>query len=133
MIAASTRAVAAVLLFAATGACAHESPPPAVAARPHAEAKPGACHRTASACSGAPLTYEHDVRPILAARCFKCHAGDGVAADEHDFSRVAVLRAQRVALANEISACAMPPSGEPELGEAEARVVLTWATCGANE
>ena len=123
-------AVAGFVVAAAAAACAHRSPPPVVGLSQADAPSSASCGRSLPACSGAPLTYERDVRPILAARCFKCHAGDGVAADEHDFSRVGTLRAQHVALTNEVSTCAMPPSGEPPLPDEEARVLLAWAACG---
>jgi hypothetical protein len=77
------------------------------------------------------VTYVRDVRPILEQRCFGCHAGNGEAADEHDFSHAEKLRAQRVALANEIGACSMPPSPRPHLESAEAELLLAWVACGA--
>jgi hypothetical protein len=122
--------LALVLLAAAAGACA-AAPAPVVPAAPHrAEA---ACHHATPPCVGAPATYAMDVRPILERRCFKCHAGEGIAADEHDFSRVETLRAQKRALANEIGACAMPPSSEPPVPDAEAEVLLRWVACGGTE
>ena len=122
---------ALALVLAAVGACAHE-PPPAVARAPSV-AKESSCHHATPACVGAAPTYAEDVRPILERRCFKCHAGDGVAADEHDFSHFETLHAQKMALANEIGACAMPPSSEPPVPDQEAEVLLRWAACGAAE
>jgi hypothetical protein len=46
--------------------------------------------------------------PIFEKRCFGCHTGDGVAAEEHDFSHVEALRAARTAIADEIATCSMP-------------------------
>jgi hypothetical protein len=83
-------------------------------------------------CAGPLPTYAANVRPILERRCFKCHAGDGVAADEHDFSRVERLRAQGRAVASEIGECAMPPSPEPAVPDAEAEVLLRWVGCGGS-
>jgi hypothetical protein len=85
------------------------------------------------ACAATSPTYTDDVRPILEKHCFKCHAGDGVEADDHDFSRVETLRAQRRALVNEIGACAMPPSPEPPVSAPEAEVLLRWVACGGTE
>ena len=105
-------------------------------ATPRGSASAGAgttCRRALPACTGAAPTYSADVRPILERRCFKCHAGDGVAADEHDFSHVEILRAQKGGLAGEIGACAMPPSTEPALPDGEAEVLLRWVACGASE
>ena len=123
-----SEAVLAIIL-AASGACAcaHESPS---AARAPSVAKEGACRHPLPSCAGSPPTYTDDVRPILERRCFKCHAGDGVAADEHDFSQVQILRAQRVAFASEIGTCAMPPAPEPPVADAESEVLLRWVACG---
>ena len=130
MIRVPTFVAAGVLVAAAVAACAYRSPPAAAGAHAEVHAS-GSCRRSPPACGGAPLTYERDVHPILAARCFKCHAGEGVAADEHDFSRADTLRAQHGALTSEVSTCAMPPSSEAPLQEQEARVLLAWAACGA--
>jgi hypothetical protein len=72
-----------------------------------------------------------EVEPILRRRCFTCHADNGVATDEHDFAHFETLHAQRVGVANEIAACAMPPSPSPPLPGAEAEVLLRWVACGA--
>ncbi len=114
----------ALLAASAIAACAHTAPPAGIAA-PRA----GACRREAPVCGIVAPTYAGDVRPSRARRCFKCHAGDGVAADDHDFSRVETLRAQSAALTTEVGACAMPPSSEPPLPDAEAAVLLQWAAC----
>jgi len=130
-------ALLAVLVVAAACGAGRESPPPSPpppvspAARAPAAA---ACRRDPSpACAaGAPATIR-DVAPILERRCFACHAGDGAAADEHDFSNRATVFAQRGAIAREVSACAMPPPRAPALPDDEAATILRWATCGARE
>jgi uncharacterized membrane protein len=80
-------------------------------------------------CEGPPPTYAADVRPVLERRCLSCHAGDGPAAEDHDFSREDVLWAQRTRVADEVSARSMPPASRPQLTDAEADVLLRWATC----
>jgi hypothetical protein len=127
MIHRATVASAILLAVVSAAACAHE--PPRAPARGPAVATESSCHRATPSCAAALPTYAEDVRPILERRCFKCHAGNGVAADEHDFSRVETLRAQGRALIAEIGACAMPPSSEPPLSDAEADVLLRWAAC----
>jgi uncharacterized membrane protein len=89
--------------------------------------------REAAHCDGPPVTYVADVRPILERRCLSCHAGDGVAAEEHDFSGVATLRAQRQELADDVSSHAMPPPSQPGLDDGETSTLLRWASCGALE
>jgi uncharacterized membrane protein len=111
------KALSPVVMLAALVGCAGEQP----------VAKP-----TAS-CAGSPPTYVADVRPLLERRCLSCHANEGVAAEDHDFSRVETLRAQRQSLADEVAERAMPPQGQPQLTDAEAQLLLRWAACGAAE
>lgn len=80
-----------------------------------------------------PPTYVADVRPVLERRCLTCHAKDGPAAEEHDFSRIETLRAQRRQLVDEVTARAMPPMGRPQLTDGEAQTLLQWVACGATE
>ena len=123
---------ATLVLAGALAACAHA----AGDLRPGgalASVKGSSCHHAAPSCAVAAPSYAQDVRPILQARCFKCHAGEGEAAGEHDFSHVETLRAQKRALSNEIGACAMPPTPEPPVPEEEAEVLLRWAACGERE
>ena len=120
--------LAITLAAVGAGACVHESPSVASAgAAPRAQES--ACHHALPSCAGPPPTYTDDVRPILERRCFKCHAGEGVAADEHDFSQVQTLRAQKTALASEVATCAMPPAPEPPVADAESEVLLRWVAC----
>jgi hypothetical protein len=125
----STTVLAITLAAVGAGACVHESPSVAAAGAPPGAGE-SACHHALPSCAGPPPTYMDDVRPILERRCFKCHAGEGVAADEHDFSQVQTLRAQKVAFASEIGTCAMPPSPEPPVADAEAEALLRWVACG---
>jgi hypothetical protein len=111
------------------GACVHE-PPSVAAADAPSRVRESACHHALPSCAGSPPTYTDDIRPILERRCFKCHAGDGAAADEHDFSQAQTLRAQKVAFASEIGSCAMPPFPEPPMADAEAELMLRWVACG---
>jgi len=87
--------------------------------------------KPSASCAGPPATYVADVRPLLERRCFACHANGGVAADDHDFSHVETLRAQRQSLADDVAERAMPPRGKPQLTDAEAQLLLRWAACGA--
>jgi uncharacterized membrane protein len=89
--------------------------------------------KPSASCAGPPATYVADVRPLLERRCLSCHANEGVAAEDHDFSRLETLRAQRQSLADEVAERAMPPQGQPQLTDAEAQVLLRWAACGAAE
>jgi hypothetical protein len=85
----------------------------------------------AAACTSTPPTYGADVRPVLEQRCFTCHANDGPAAEEHDFTRVETLRVQRHQLVDVVTARAMPPKGRPQLTDGQAQTLLQWVACGA--
>jgi uncharacterized membrane protein len=111
------RGLGLAAMFVALVACATGKP----------VAKPSA------SCAGPRVTYVADVRPLLERRCFACHANDGPAAEEHDFSRVETLRAQRRSLADVVAARAMPPQGRPQLTDTEAQLLLRWSACGAAE
>jgi hypothetical protein len=123
----SVVALATFLAGVAVDACAHE--PPSVGGRTPLATRETSCRHAVPACGGDPPRYAEDVRPILERRCFKCHAGDGAAAEEHNFSLIETLRAQKSALASDIGACAMPPSSESPVPNAEAEVLLRWAAC----
>ena len=84
-------------------------------------------------CTGLAPTYIADVRPVLARRCFPCHHSGGEAAEDHDFSNLSVLRAQRVAVVANVVSHAMPPPGQAALDSAETTILLKWAACGARE
>jgi hypothetical protein len=84
-------------------------------------------------CTGLAPTYIADVGPVLARRCFPCHHSGGEAAEDHDFSKLEVLRAQRVAVVANVVSHTMPPPGQPALDSAETALLLNWAACGARE
>jgi hypothetical protein len=83
----------------------------------------------AEACNGAPPSYPADVEPVLRERCFGCHTGSGAAADDHDFSKLSRVLAERHDIARQIGAHAMPPASKPQLSSNEASLILRWATC----
>ena len=85
-------------------------------------------HPTPASCDAPSPAYVRDVLPVLKKRCFGCHTGDGVAADEHDFSRIEALRGAGTEIVDEVSTCAMPPRSR--LGDDEANLLLRWVACG---
>jgi len=92
------------------------------------------CRRVAPACApGDNPGSDAEARAVLQRRCFGCHAAGGEAAEEHDFSRDEVVSAQRELVAREVAACAMPPSLQPPLTDAEADVLLRWGGCARGE
>ena len=86
-----------------------------------------------TSCDVDPPTYEHDVRAVLERRCFACHAGEGPAAEDHDWASYAVAFAQRRSIADQLAACAMPPPTAPRPSTEEAELLLRWIACGARE
>lgn len=122
----------ALVVALLVAACASQPPPhPAVAARTAVLAPESAavCRHSVpvAACDGSPPRDVREVLPIFEKRCFGCHTGDGVAAEEHDFSHVEALRAARGTIADEIATCSMPPRSR--LDDSEASALLLWATC----
>ena len=79
---------------------------------------------------GAPPSYVAEVRPILESRCLECHSNGGEAGEEHDFTKLETVRAQRQRIAEEAAERAMPPSPKPPLTQAEADTLVRWAACG---
>jgi hypothetical protein len=85
-------------------------------------------HPIPAGCDAPRPAYARDVMPILKKRCFGCHTGDGVAADELDFSQIQALRGAGTEIVDEVSTCAMPPRSR--LADDEANVLLRWVACG---
>jgi hypothetical protein len=81
-------------------------------------------------CEGPLPGYTSDVRPVLERRCYGCHANGGPATEEHDFSRLETLRAQRSRVAQNVAARAMPPRSSTPLTDPEVETLLRWAQCG---
>jgi uncharacterized membrane protein len=126
------RTLAGGVVVMVQSACATARPSPVVAAATMEPRATGSTTRATARCD-LPLPTYLEVRPILEHRCNRCHAGDGPAAEDHDWSRIETLRAQRRSLADDVASRAMPPAGEPPLSDAEAKVLATWALCGAPE
>jgi cytochrome c551/c552 len=84
-------------------------------------------HELPGPCASNASSFIEEVQPILEKRCFRCHTGDGPAADDHDFSKRERVVGQRRAIEEEIASCAMPP--RDPLSDAEANTLLRWAAC----
>jgi hypothetical protein len=108
------------------------SPPRALAllasaAMMNASARPA----TALRREAAAVTFEKYVRPVLAARCFKCHGGEKREAgvdltltpDPKSPSRQSRLWR---AVARQVDSRAMPPEGQPRLTDVERQRLLRW-------
>jgi hypothetical protein len=67
------------------------------------------------------------VAAIVEKRCTPCHTAGGEAADDHDFSKIETLRAQRSLVGAKVEAGVMPPSGAPRPTDDEVRAIVAWA------
>ena len=92
--------------------------------------------RVVSESRGAPTLREVPVRAapsdaavasIVEKRCAPCHAAGGEAGDDHDFSKVETLRAQRGLVGAKVEAGVMPPAGAPRPTDDEVRAIVAWA------
>jgi hypothetical protein len=86
--------------------------------------------RPVSSCPSTVPSFSRDVQPILERSCFRCHSGDGIAAEEHDFSEFEVLHAQAGQVTDAVATCSMPPRFS--LPDDDARTLLQWVACGAH-
>jgi hypothetical protein len=118
-------------LLGAIAACAAAGSPDPTG--PSAATRASWQRTSPSTCDGVPPTYAQDILPILRRRCFQCHAGDGAAAEDHNFSRFATFYAQRRTVADQIAACTMPPPSQPTIPTDEADAILRWVACGGIE
>lgn len=98
----------------------------------------------ASRAEEAPLVFESDVRPILSAKCGKCHSETARKADL-DLSSVNGLRrggeSGEPGIAESLDASmlwlmidggGMPPEDEPQLNEQELELIRRWIESGAH-
>jgi mono/diheme cytochrome c family protein len=83
------------------------------------------------ACAPGDPGYSSAVRPIVEHYCIGCHSPEGVAGDEHDFTRPELLRGQHRIVSARLRAHSMPPAASPELSGAERALIIHWAECGA--
>jgi hypothetical protein len=122
-----------LVALAALGAAMACAPVPSVqrAAAPNPSAPPGCANAVPESCRGVQPAYEKEIAPIVLARCLGCHGPQGVAAEDHDFSSIDTIFAQRTSVLAQVSACTMPPPGAPPLPAEEAAEILRWAACGA--
>jgi hypothetical protein len=127
-------AIAAITLAAACVAACGSDPPRPTTTTASRKPPPTVCTQKRPACEGAiaQLDYDKDVLPALKRACFACHAGDGMAALDHDFSNKSVSVAQRTRMGVQVVGCAMPPRQVP-VDPADTSLILAWATCGSDD
>jgi len=105
---------------------------PAITEVPFADAAAASAAPAAQSCNGPAPGYSAEVQPVLEKRCFSCHTGDGSAADDHDFSSLQRVLAERQDIAKQIGAHAMPPAPKQQLSGDETSLLLRWATCAGS-
>jgi uncharacterized membrane protein len=83
-------------------------------------------------CPAAASTFNAGIGELLHARCYPCHASDGVERSRQltDYSHVF---GERMSIALQLQSCAMPPLGSPQLTSSERQQILDWFACGAPE
>ncbi|HEY5955816.1 MAG TPA: hypothetical protein VIV60_04655, partial [Polyangiaceae bacterium] len=84
-----------------------------------------------AACVQAPPSYDV-VKPIVARYCTSCHRPGGSAGEDHDFTQLAVIVAQREAIVTQLTNCAMPPKSVPKPLLEERQALVDWASCRAS-
>ena len=82
-------------------------------------------------CATSDPSYASAVRPVVERYCVSCHSADGDAGDEHDFTRPALLKAQRRLVSARLRAHSMPPATSAQPSDAERALLTHWADCGA--
>ncbi len=97
--------------------------------------------QTPDAGAGAGLTYHHDVEPILAARCQRCHSAGGPA--PFPLTQYSDVYLQKDAVRAAVSSRVMPPwpparccnsfANSDALTDGELATVLAWVDQGALE
>lgn len=83
-----------------------------------------------SACPSPAPTWS-TVEPIVASRCWSCHADGGVAVGVRDLSSYALVARSRSTVLSQVYACKMPQPGAPPLTPDERKTMLAWLVCGA--
>ncbi len=126
------RALIVPVLAAIAAACASDPASPAPVVDGGAALDAGGCPSDLpAACPSPPPSYASDVAPIIAARCYPCHAPGGVAASKHELSSYDRVFAQRSAVLNQVYACAMPPKDAAPPAASERQKLLGWLVCKA--
>ena len=90
----------------------------------------GATCVSAAGCpdGGAP-SYKTQILPILQQDCIPCHSPTGTAG-YYETSYADVYN-QRSPMLDQVTLCAMPPVGGPQLTSAQQIALTAWLECGA--
>jgi uncharacterized membrane protein len=88
------------------------------------------CPTDLPACPAQPPSYQHDVAPILAAKCASCHGPGGIESSR-PFQTYDQVFAQRQEMLDRVYSCFMPPADGTPLTSAERTTLLEWFRCQA--
>ena len=89
-----------------------------------------ACVRSSATCDGTPASYAATVAPLLDRESVSCHFANSPLARTSLATYTDVQRVSGTVI-GQLSACLMPPAGQPGLTSEERATLLTWLACGA--
>jgi hypothetical protein len=82
-------------------------------------------------CPSPPPSWQNDVQPIIASRCYGCHGDGGIEQPVFDYSTYQGVYKNRSPILDDVYACRMPlPDASPPT-TAERETLLAWLVCGA--
>jgi len=82
-------------------------------------------------CPSPPPSYKTDVEPIIANRCFPCHAAGGVEVSTINLSTYAGVLKNQSQVHSQIESCRMPQPGATPLTVDELTTFIEWLECSA--
>gem|GEM_PF-1691157 len=85
-----------------------------------------------TSCPTDALTFDTGIAELLHARCYPCHAADGVESSRQ-LTDYAHVYGERMSIAGQVASCSMPPAGSPQLTSSERQQILDWFACSAPE
>lgn len=80
-------------------------------------------------CPPGALTFDTGIGDLVHARCFPCHAADGVERSRQLTDYLHVFD-ERTSIAMQLGSCSMPPAGSPPLTSSERQQIFDWFGCG---
>jgi hypothetical protein len=81
-----------------------------------------------SADGGGPPSYQTDVQPIIASRCYGCHGPGGIEVSSINLTSYHGVVSNDVVA--QLSECFMPPPDAGQPTPAERQTLFEWFACG---
>lgn len=81
-----------------------------------------------TSCPSSP-SYMNEVAPLVVTKCGPCHLAASV--QQRPLDSYTTLTADRDSVRTQLLVCQMPPTGSPQLSDAERHTLLQWLVCGA--